>query len=38
VHHQVVSINAERYRKRVFDGRKILIELSEQAEVIGEIG
>jgi hypothetical protein len=37
VHHQVVAVNAQSNRKSVFERREILIELPEQAEVIGQV-
>jgi hypothetical protein len=36
VHDEPVAIDAQRNRKSVFQGREILIELSEEAEVIVE--
>lgn len=36
MHDQVVPINAQGDGKRVFERREILIELSEQPEMVGE--
>jgi hypothetical protein len=36
VHHQTVAVDAERDFERFFQCREILIELSEQAEVIAQ--
>jgi hypothetical protein len=33
----MIAIDAQRYRKSVLEGREILIELSEQTEVIVEL-
>jgi hypothetical protein len=37
VHDQVIAVDAQGNRKSVLEGREILIELSEQTEVIVEL-
>lgn len=37
VHHQVIAVDAQGNRKSVLEGREILIELSEESEVIVEL-
>jgi hypothetical protein len=37
VHDQLIAVDAQGNRKSILEGREILIELSEQPEVIAEL-